>query len=111
LGADAVADREQEQEEERRLERTRHLDAELADRECGEQRARDVAKRESRYLARPDREADRQRQEQRELGIAPQRRDGPVPDRHALEGFPCVRSGWARRCGGGSVWHDAAHEG
>ncbi len=84
LRTDAVADCEQEQQEEGRLDRSRHLDAELTDRDGREQRRGDVAETEAGELLRSDPEADGEREEQRELRVRAQRLNDPLPDIHVV---------------------------
>ena len=86
LRPDAVADGEQEQQEEGRLDRPRDVDAQLADGDRRQQRRRDVAQVEAGQLLRADPEAERERQKERELRIRAQRFDKPVPDVHIM---PC----------------------
>jgi hypothetical protein len=69
LRADAVADREQEHQEEEGLERARDVDPELPDNDGGDERCRHGAEPETLIREGPDVISDRERQKDRDLGI------------------------------------------
>ena len=74
LRADLVARREQEEVEEDRLDQRRDLDVELPDQHAGQQTADDDPEAEAAELDPTDQEAERDRQEDRELRVLAQRR-------------------------------------
>ena len=80
----AVTDGEQEQQEERGLDRARHRYAELSDRNRCEQRRSDVTQAEARQLLGSDEESDRERQEYGQFRVRAECFDDPLPDSHTL---------------------------
>ena len=92
------ADREQEEQEERLLDFARHLHAELADGDAGEQRAGDGAEREAPQLQLPEQVAKPEHEEERHLGMLP--KDAEQRARHDLPLYdrPCARRGAAAAC-------------
>jgi hypothetical protein len=94
LRSDLVTGREEEKIEEYDLDDGRDLDVELADQDTGQQSADDYPKAEAPELDATDEEADREREEDRQLGIVPQRVyevvDGPLPS----TGAPTATASW-----------------
>ena len=84
LRSHAVTHGEQEQQEERGLDRARHRHAELADRNRGEQRRSDVTETEARQLLGSDEESNRERQEYGQFRVRAECFDDPLPDSHTL---------------------------
>ncbi len=77
LRADLIADGKEEQEKDERLERTANGNVQLADENAREQRRGHVAQAELPDLQWPDPITDREREEDRQLGVLSQRRDEP----------------------------------
>ena len=72
LRTDLVAGREQEQVEKDDLDERMDGNVELSDHHAGQQRPHDVAEGEGPEPHAPDQESERERQEDRQLGIVPQ---------------------------------------
>jgi len=71
LRADLVAGGEQEQVEKDDLDERMDGNVELSDHHAGQQRPHDVAEGEGAEPHAPDQESERERQEDRQLGIVP----------------------------------------